>query len=77
MIEDQKQFLRSNNVGAIRAGDRSAFTTALQGELDALYRFVSRELIQVGNDYYVRERQQRISVARAFGVTTIHAEITV
>jgi hypothetical protein len=35
------------------------------------------ELIQVGDDYYVRDGHHRISVAKAFGQKEIEAEVTV
>jgi hypothetical protein len=35
------------------------------------------QLIQVGDDYYVRDGHHRVSVARALGQDTIEAEVTV
>lgn len=35
------------------------------------------ELIQVGDVYFVRDGHHRISVARAFGQTTIYASVTI
>jgi len=34
-------------------------------------------LIQVGKDYYVRDGHHRVSVARALGLETIEAEVTI
>ena len=35
------------------------------------------QLIQIGDDYFVRDGHHRISVARALGETCIDAEVTV
>ncbi len=35
------------------------------------------ELIQVGEVYFVRDGHHRVSVARTFGQTTIHARVTI
>jgi len=35
------------------------------------------QLVQVGNDYYVRDGHHRVSVARALGLDTVEAEVTV
>ena len=45
--------------------------------LDAGVRLPPVQLIQVGQDYYVRDGHHRISVARTLGQDAIEAEVTV
>lgn len=44
MIDTEFQISEPQTVATIRTGDRAAFTSTLEHELDALYRFVAREL---------------------------------
>ena len=44
MIDTEFQLSEPQTVATIRAGDRAAFTSALEREFDPLYRFVARDL---------------------------------
>ena len=44
MIDTKFRASEPQTVATIRSGDRAAFTTALEHELDSLYRFIAREL---------------------------------
>ena len=44
MIDTELQVSETQTVTSIHAGDRAAFNSALERELDPLYRFVAREL---------------------------------
>jgi hypothetical protein len=42
MIDSELQVSELQTLTSIQAGDRAAFTSALERELDPLYRFVAR-----------------------------------